>query len=60
MEIYTLSWTDGGGAEHVSEYTDRLKAYKAAKWLRDGGAPQVDVAVRIADKEDKEAETVAS
>ena len=57
MEIYTLSWADEGGAEHVSEYTDRLKAYKAAKWLRDGGATQVDVAVRLPEKQP---ETVAS
>ena len=57
METYTLSWTDAGGVEHVSEYTDRLKAYKAAKWLRDGGAPQVDVAVRLPEKQP---ETVAS
>ena len=57
MEIHTLRWTDGDGAEHVSEYTDRLKAYKAAKWLRDGGAPQVDVAVRLPEKQP---ETVAS
>ena len=55
--IYILRWIDHEEKEHVKEYTDRLLAYKAAKWLRDGGAPQVDVAVRLPEKQP---ETVAS
>lgn len=54
--IYVLRWTDIEHNTHIKEYTDRLKAYKAAKWLRDGGAPQVDVAVRLPEKQP---ETVA-
>lgn len=45
--IYILRWKDLEGNEHTKEYTDQLKVYKAAKWLRDGGAKDVDIAIKL-------------
>lgn len=46
-----VRWTDKDGDNHRKEYTDEKQARKAKAWLEEHGATNVDVAVRIGNRE---------
>ena len=50
-ETYTVRWSDKDGAAHQKTYRNEAEARRAKKYLLENGAPSVDIAVRINDKQ---------
>jgi hypothetical protein len=42
---FSVRWVDKEGTDRKKEYTGLINARKAAEWLRDNGADDVDIAV---------------